>query len=129
MFISDLFLKCDIVALFFIALRSCYFHLHAAVSGDQFPEFLVSQLIIFTPPWIGLKAIIIQSISPQESTSQTGLYQGSKVKELVNQNQEPGYYSIKFDGNSLASGVYFYRIVVRSTGNSYIETKKMLLIK
>lgn len=50
---------------------------------------------------------------------------GRLVKELVNENQLPGKYSVKFDGNNLSSGVYFYSINSGST----ILTKKMLLIK
>ena len=50
---------------------------------------------------------------------------GRLVKSLVNENQMPGRYSVKFDGSSLSSGIYFYSV---STGNS-ILTKKMLLVK
>lgn len=50
---------------------------------------------------------------------------GREVKSLVNVNQMPGRYSVKFDGSNLSSGIYFYSI---STGNS-ILTKKMILIK
>lgn len=50
---------------------------------------------------------------------------GRLVKELVNENQQPGRYSVKFDGSSLSSGVYFYSI---NSGNSVL-TKKMLLMK
>ncbi len=50
---------------------------------------------------------------------------GRLVKSLVNENQMPGRYSVKFDGSNLSSGIYIYSI---STGNS-ILTKKMLLIK
>lgn len=50
---------------------------------------------------------------------------GKKVKELVNQNMIPGEYIVDFDGSSLESGVYFYRI---ETGD-YVETRKMILVK
>lgn len=50
---------------------------------------------------------------------------GKQVAVLVNGQQSVGFYDIEFDGSSLSSGVYFYKI---ETG-SFIETKKMLLVK
>jgi len=44
---------------------------------------------------------------------------------IVDMEQEPGTYEVKFNANSLSSGIYFYKI---SAGN-YTETKKMMLIK
>lgn len=68
---------------------------------------------------------------PENSKVILHLYdvKGSMVKELVNQDQESGYYSIKLDGSNLASGIYFYTIIVQAARVSYTETKKMLLIK
>ena len=43
-----------------------------------------------------------------------------------------GTHSIAFDGTSLPSGVYFYRIIVQSTGdkkNIFTDTRKMLLVR
>jgi hypothetical protein len=58
---------------------------------------------------------------------------GKEVAALVNENKSPGYYTVPFNGNNLASGVYFYRIsAVPLTGNNnkeYIETRKMILLK
>ena len=50
---------------------------------------------------------------------------GKEIAALVNEKKEPGYYEASFDGSSLASGLYFYRI---EAGN-FVETKKMMLIK
>ena len=50
---------------------------------------------------------------------------GSKVKELVNQKQAPGSYSIEFDASSLSSGTYFYKL---ETGE-FTDTKKMVVVK
>jgi hypothetical protein len=44
---------------------------------------------------------------------------------LVNENKPEGIYKINLDGYKLASGSYFYQLLVN--GNS--ETKKMILIK
>ena len=50
---------------------------------------------------------------------------GERVAMLVHQTQEPGAHVVKFDGASLASGIYFYRI---KTG-AFEQTKKFLLIR
>ena len=50
---------------------------------------------------------------------------GQKVATLVNANQPAGNYSVKFDANKLASGIYIYRI----TTNSYVKALKMSLMK
>ena len=50
---------------------------------------------------------------------------GEEVYELVNSNQSPGNYYVKFDGSELSSGIYFYSLKVE--GN--MVTKKMLLLK
>jgi photosystem II stability/assembly factor-like uncharacterized protein len=57
--------------------------------------------------------------------------QGRDLKTLVNKRQNPGEYKIEFDSSELSSGVYFYRIegVEESTGRSFLETKKMMLIR
>lgn len=51
---------------------------------------------------------------------------GRKVTELIDQQpMEAGFHSIRFDGSSLASGMYIYRLEVGGT----LITKKMTLIK
>jgi hypothetical protein len=50
---------------------------------------------------------------------------GQRVAELVNQEQTKGHYVALFEGNNLASGVYFYRLETKN----FTETKKMLLMK
>lgn len=46
---------------------------------------------------------------------------------------QPGLYEVEFDGSNFASGVYFYRLIVgdpsSSSGQAYIESKKMLMVK
>ncbi|MFZ1460823.1 MAG: T9SS type A sorting domain-containing protein, partial [Ignavibacteria bacterium] len=53
---------------------------------------------------------------------------GKEVKSLVNSVQTAGYYSVSFDGSSLASGVYYYRVTVTGQ-NNFVATRKMLLVK
>lgn len=50
---------------------------------------------------------------------------GQKVIELVNQQMEVGYHDVSFDGSSLSSGLYLYRL---ETPN-YSKTMKMMLLK
>jgi photosystem II stability/assembly factor-like uncharacterized protein len=56
---------------------------------------------------------------------------GRTIKELINGRWGKGRYILDFDGSSLPSGIYFYRIEITGdiTKTLYIETKKMLMIK
>lgn len=51
--------------------------------------------------------------------------EGKFIKELMNKQMISGNYEIKFDGENLPSGVYFYKIEF----DGKTDTKKMLLIK
>ena len=50
---------------------------------------------------------------------------GQEVAVLVNERKAPGSYEVTFDGSTLASGMYLYRL----QSGSYVETKKMLILK
>ncbi len=50
---------------------------------------------------------------------------GKEVTTLVNEEKSAGYYSMRFDGSKLSSGIYFYRI---QAGN-FVSTKKFVLMK
>lgn len=50
---------------------------------------------------------------------------GQEVTTLVNEELASGSYRVSFDGKSLASGVYLYRM----TAGNYVETKRMLFLK
>ncbi len=50
---------------------------------------------------------------------------GQKVKELVNDNQDAGYYAVEFNASSLASGMYLIRLETPK----FTKTIKALLIK
>ena len=57
---------------------------------------------------------------------------GNEIQNLVNESKEPGVYRVEFNGSGLASGMYLYRIQVTplsGSGQTYVETKKMLLLK
>lgn len=50
---------------------------------------------------------------------------GSEVATLVNEEKQAGSYEVSFDASDLSSGIYFYSL----RAGSFIETKKMLLLK
>jgi hypothetical protein len=50
---------------------------------------------------------------------------GRRVASLVNSIEEPGSKSVRFDGNSLASGTYIYRLQV----DGMTMSRKLLLIR
>jgi PKD repeat protein len=50
---------------------------------------------------------------------------GREVAFLVNELKQPGNYQVSFDGENLASGVYFYRM----TTNNFTAVKKLNLLK
>ncbi len=50
---------------------------------------------------------------------------GREVSVIVNDFLIPGTYSFDFDGSNFSSGVYFYVL----TGDGFVESKKMLLVK
>jgi len=50
---------------------------------------------------------------------------GSEIATLINEKKPAGQYEIAFDATNLPSGIYFYRL----QAGSFVETKKMVLIK
>lgn len=50
---------------------------------------------------------------------------GREVATLVDEKQNAGSYSVKFDGSRLASGVYFYRL----SAGGFADVKKLVLLK
>ncbi|MEO5948736.1 MAG: fibronectin type III domain-containing protein [Chitinophagaceae bacterium] len=50
---------------------------------------------------------------------------GKEIATLINEKQNAGSYSVKFDGSNLPSGIYYYKIAT----DNFVDTKKMLLVK
>jgi hypothetical protein len=81
----------------------------------------------------------IQFGVPRDSRVQIIIYDilGRKVKTLVDNEMAPGTYKAIWDGRDdnglgVASGVYLYRIVAKSSsisGQDFVLTKKMILMK
>lgn len=61
---------------------------------------------------------------------------GRNIATLVDQEQHPGNYEVKFNGSNLESGIYLYRIKVLPSSPAInhrhedsVKIKKMVLIK
>jgi hypothetical protein len=55
---------------------------------------------------------------------------GRQVAKLLNNElRTAGYYTMDFNGSSMASGIYFYRFIAESAGKQTIISKKMTLLK
>ena len=50
---------------------------------------------------------------------------GEEVSILVNSVQNAGNYEVEFDGSSLSSGAYLYRL----SAGSFVQTSKMILLR
>ncbi|MBK8554074.1 MAG: PQQ-binding-like beta-propeller repeat protein [Ignavibacteria bacterium] len=50
---------------------------------------------------------------------------GNEMETLVDEQMNPGTYSVQFDGSKYSSGIYFYRL----SASGFTETRKMNLIK
>lgn len=82
----------------------------------------------------------IRFVLPEQSLVSLKVYNmlGQEIANLIDQQiMEDGEHEVEFNAQRLASGVYFYRIVVNSisdddenmTGNQFTSIKKMLLIR
>jgi hypothetical protein len=55
---------------------------------------------------------------------------GQEVATLVNEQMQPGNYSIQWDASRMSSGLYFIRLSAQTeTGRPFLQTRKMLLTK
>jgi hypothetical protein len=55
---------------------------------------------------------------------------GNEVTTLLNKELSAGNYKLDFDASELASGIYFYKLMVGSPGGqAFIKTNKMVLLR
>jgi outer membrane protein assembly factor BamB len=64
---------------------------------------------------------------PRNSTVIISIFdtKGIEIMKLVNEEKNPGNYTIRFNGSDLSNGIYFYRL----QAGSFSQTKKLLLMK
>jgi|GEM_PF-480996 len=69
---------------------------------------------------------------PKEGRVEIKIYNilGQEVKNLVNKEQIPGYYTVQWDGTNdnnliISTGVYIFRMV----SGDYVQSKKMIILK
>lgn len=51
---------------------------------------------------------------------------GKQIQTLVNEHQNAGNHAVTFDATDLASGIYYYKMVI---GNQFVDAKKMALVR
>ncbi len=78
-------------------------------------------------PITKIKLEIPQDVKRKTSDVKLVVYDilGKEFAKLVNEQLQPGTYEVTFDGSTLYSGVYFYKIVA----DNFVETRKMILLK
>jgi hypothetical protein len=64
---------------------------------------------------------------PKPETVKIEVYNiiGQKIQTLLNKPMPAGYHEVEFNGQSLSSGIYLYRI----EAGSWQDVKKMVLLK
>lgn len=58
---------------------------------------------------------------------------GTEIQTLTQQSYNPGIYTVTWNGSDYSSGMYFYRLIGKSSANSnehlYTETRRLILLK
>lgn len=68
---------------------------------------------------------------PQQSNVTIEIYNvvGELVSSLANKTLEAGYHNVNFEAGNLPSGTYVYQLKAVGQNGTFVETKKMLLLK
>ncbi|UCE20475.1 MAG: T9SS type A sorting domain-containing protein [Gemmatimonadota bacterium] len=81
-------------------------------------------------PFTDIRYQIADSRLPVQTTLKIYNILGQQVRTLVDEAQEPGYYTVTWDarddaGREFSSGIYFYRL----NAGQFTQTKRMVLMK
>ncbi len=78
----------------------------------------------------------IQFSLPKTAAIQLKVYNliGEEVKTLIQGSHQAGSYSVTWDGTNqqgfkMASGIYLYRLEAKANGESFAQTRRMLMLK
>jgi hypothetical protein len=76
-------------------------------------------------------ATIIEFTLPEKSEVTLEVFNmlGEKVVELINGTMDAGYQKFNLNASGLTSGTYVYRLTAKGSGKTFMNVKKMLLIK
>ncbi len=74
---------------------------------------------------------VIEYNIPEECFVDIDLFNvaGIKILDIIAKNHTAGNYKILFNGASLASGIYFYRVQAIANGKIFTMSKKMILLR
>jgi len=78
---------------------------------------------------------VIEFALPVKSKVELSVYNllGEKIVTLVNEEKHAGNHQVLFNAINLSSGIYFYKLQAgdpsASSGQSFVQTKKMILLK
>ena len=92
-------------------------------SGMQQYEYQLSQN--YPNPFNPTSTIVYSIKSAALVTLKVYDMLGTEVALLVNENKEPGNYSVLFNANNLPSGIYVYKL----TAGNFVDLKKLILVK
>jgi len=84
-----------------------------ALSQNYPNPFKTQTLIRYQLPKSNVVTIVIYNVS------------GQRIKTLVNEHKDAGYYTVYWDGRKVSNGVYFCRMVA----GEYTSVKKILLLR
>jgi predicted nucleotidyltransferase len=98
-----------------------------SIEGEQFNKLPTEYELIqnYPNPFNPSTTIRYSIINPELVRIKIYDILGREVKTLVNELKQTGNYEVQFDASGLASGIYLYRI----ESGSFVQTKKMILLK
>ena len=68
---------------------------------------------------------------PQTSNVSVDVFNvvGERVATVMNQTLEAGYHQIDFNASNLPSGTYIYQLKANNQSGTFVDVKKMILMK